>query len=200
MLDNNLREAVRRLRLDLGKTQTEFGVLIGKGLATIQRYETLVAPKGKVLLRLEKLARENRLDECAKTFRDALLAELGLDQQNTDLRPLPFPRTGGVIVASPDTPVHLNRIAAIGQLERETQWPGDSGERARKEMKLVDRGLERVLGDLLIGGRAPTEQDRAAAIVRLHRDGIQPGKIAKKLNVPIAVVDAIVSAYGDKRQ
>ena len=55
-MSQHIREAVKQLRLALGKTQTEFGQMIGKGLATIQRYETLVAPKGKTLRELENLS------------------------------------------------------------------------------------------------------------------------------------------------
>ena len=71
----------------LGKTQTEFGTLLGKGIATIQRYETLVPPKGKVLAQLEQLAHAHGYDEYAAIFRTALAVELGI--QGSEIKPRP---------------------------------------------------------------------------------------------------------------
>jgi len=199
MSNEKLREAVKRLRFDLGKTQTEFGVLIGKGLATVQRYETLVPPKGKVLLRLERLAREKGFYECADIFREALLVELGLNQSNTEELP-PFPRMAtGVFMGGPDTPEHDNKIAALLQLMRETQWQGASGELAQKEMKIVDRALHRVrdmLSDISAADR--TNQDRADAVVRLHRRGLKPAEIAETLRMREEAVQLLLSAAGEE--
>src|SRR3954463_13181570 len=84
---DELRAAVRGLRRALAKTQTEFGTLIGKSLPTIQRYEALVPPKGKVLFTLESIAREKRFDEYARAFRDAIRAELGVELPAAPLDP-----------------------------------------------------------------------------------------------------------------
>jgi transcriptional regulator with XRE-family HTH domain len=199
MSSDTLREAVKRLRNDLGKTQTEFGVLIGKGLATIQRYETLVPPKGKVLLRLERLAREKGFNECADVFREALLADLGLNQPNTEELPLPFPRMGGVVVAGPETSEQENRVAALNQLMRESLRPGAPGEQARKEIKIVDRGLRRVREMLLhIGGANLDADDRTAAVVRLHRRGLKVAEIAETLGIQETAVQNLLSAAGEE--
>jgi transcriptional regulator with XRE-family HTH domain len=72
-----LRSAVRQLRMAMGKSQTEFGALIGKGLATIQRYEALVPPRGKVLSDLVLLAEQNSQPGLAALFRSALEQEIG---------------------------------------------------------------------------------------------------------------------------
>lgn len=74
---NDLKRAVRDLRAALGKTQTEFGALIGKGLATVQRYEGVVPPRGRVLVRLAALADDNSQTTLAALFRSALEEELG---------------------------------------------------------------------------------------------------------------------------
>ncbi len=78
---DSVKEAVRKLREALGKTQTEFGQMIGASLPTIQRYERLVAPKGKVLVKLEGLAREYGLEEYAGVFENALTQELGQERR-----------------------------------------------------------------------------------------------------------------------
>jgi hypothetical protein len=193
MSSENLKVMVRELREGLGKTQTEFGALIGKGLATVQRYETLVAPKGKVLVQLEKLARESGFKECADAFRGALIAELGLDRSSPDERPLPFVRVGGAIVAGPETPEEKNKVAAFCQVMRETRWPGPRGDKARKEMKLIDRGIQRVFREIVDLGRDDPEQARAAAMIRLHREGLQPTAIAKQFDAAIEFVEAVLS-------
>ena len=200
MSSENLKVMVRELREGLGKTQTEFGALIGKGLATVQRYETLVAPKGKVLVQLEKLARESGFKECADAFRGALIAELGMDREAPDERPLPFVRTGGAIVAGPETPEEENKLAAFCQLMREAKWPGPRGEQARKEMKAVDRAIQRLLRELTNLGRAKPEEARAAAIIRLYLEGVQPKAIVEKLNGSIEDVEAVLSLYMEADQ
>jgi transcriptional regulator with XRE-family HTH domain len=90
--NDDLRAAVRGLRLALGKTQTEFGALIEKSLPTIQRYESVVPPRGKVLLKLERLARGNCFDEHAQSFREALRADLGLDLPDIAATSHPVPK------------------------------------------------------------------------------------------------------------
>jgi hypothetical protein len=200
MSSENLKVTVRQLREGLGRTQTEFGALIEKGLATVQRYETLVPPKGKVLVRLEKLARENGFTEYADAFRGALIAELGMDRETPDERPLPFARTGGAIIAGPETPEEENKVAAFCQVMREAKWPGPRGEKARKEMKQIDQGIQRVLRELINAGRAKPDEARAAAIIRLHRDGLQPKVIAEKLNASVEQVEAVLSFGMEKHQ
>ncbi|MBS1830568.1 MAG: hypothetical protein JST93_35025 [Acidobacteria bacterium] len=58
-------------------TQTEFGRLLGKSLNTIQRYETLVAPKGRALAELAALASRHGRKELELLFTGALNEELG---------------------------------------------------------------------------------------------------------------------------
>lgn len=195
MSSANLKVMVRQLREGLGKTQTEFGALIGKGLATVQRYEALVPPKGKVLVGLEKLARENGFMEYADAFKDALIAELGMDRPRTEESPIPFVRTGGVVIAGPETPEAENKLAAFCQLMRETNWPGPRGKMARKEMKLVERGIQRMLRELTNLGRAKPEEARAAAIIRLYFGGVQPKEIAEKLSASMEEVEEALSLH-----
>ena len=57
-------------------SQTEFGRVVGKSLNTIQRYETLVPPKGAVLLRLAGVATEHGQPDLAKKFRNAFDREM----------------------------------------------------------------------------------------------------------------------------
>jgi len=71
--------AVRDLRSALNKTQTEFGRMIGKGLATIQRYETLVPPKGEALTQFANLAQNLQRFDLANIFLRTLAAEIGID-------------------------------------------------------------------------------------------------------------------------
>jgi hypothetical protein len=75
--DKRIRVAVQELRSRLGLTQTEFGGRIGKGLASVQRYELLAPPKGPVLIQLMNLASEMNETSIAEIFRSALSLQLG---------------------------------------------------------------------------------------------------------------------------
>lgn len=72
-----VRDAVLELRTRLKLTQTQFGNIIGKGLATVQRYETLVAPKGTVLNKLMILSAEHNHQDITGTFGRAFSEEFG---------------------------------------------------------------------------------------------------------------------------
>lgn len=72
----DLKSAVKELRTKLGLSQTEFGRLIGKSIATIQRYETLVPPQGKVLSDLSTLAFLNGESRLAQVFTEALRVQM----------------------------------------------------------------------------------------------------------------------------
>jgi hypothetical protein len=87
-IDSNkrVRLAVLDLRNRLGLTQTQFGGRIGKGLASVQRYENLVPPSGAALVQLMTLAAEIKEASLAEVFRSALSKELGYD--------VPLPRLG----------------------------------------------------------------------------------------------------------
>ena len=83
MSRDDLRAAVRDLRRSIRRpdgnpiSQTEFARLVGKTLNTIQRYETLVPPRGAVLAQLAKVAEENGRDDLSGVFFKALHDELG---------------------------------------------------------------------------------------------------------------------------
>ncbi len=71
LLPADVRKAVRELRTAFGQTQTEFAGTVGRSLPTIQRWETLVEPKGNALLRLAKIAQDSRQPQLTQTFRKA---------------------------------------------------------------------------------------------------------------------------------
>jgi hypothetical protein len=126
---NDLKRAVRDLRAALGKTQSEFGALIGKGLATVQRYEGVVPPKGKVLGQLAALALENSQLTLAALFRSALDEELGgLQASVTSLR------------------MQQHMLQAIGlltQLENELPMPEEAiKKRTRQAVELLRSGMK----------------------------------------------------------
>lgn len=202
--DTSLRRAVRGLRLALGKTQTEFGALIGKSLPTIQRFETLVPPRGKILLKLETLARESRLDEYAQRFRQAVRDDLGLDLPEIEVSPVgvPFPIMLGPHIPEPTTDEQKRTHDALQALFHAAQWPGKAGERARKDLKLVVRGLRRTRLQLEEGDQSETQvlADRVAALTRLTRDGMAPEQIAEKMHMSKAEVDFLLSEYGGGRK
>ena len=85
--DKRLRAAVLVFRTRLGLTQTQFGALLGKGVATIQRWELLVAPKGNALAKLIRLADLKKQPDLSELFRLAMSAELGMD---VHLAPMTF--------------------------------------------------------------------------------------------------------------
>jgi transcriptional regulator with XRE-family HTH domain len=203
MAGHSLRAAVRGLRLALGKTQTEFGTMIGKSLPTIQRYETLVPPKGKTLLKLERLASEKRFDEYARTFREALRRDLGLDlpDMSASAVEVPFPIVVSHYVGGPKTEEQRQTHDALQALLCQAEWPGVVGEHARKDLKTVDRGLRRVRLQLEEAGEgAYVTADRVRAVVRLVRDGIPPINIAEKLDISTQEVEFLLALYGEKRK
>jgi transcriptional regulator with XRE-family HTH domain len=77
MNDEKVRNGVKQLRTILGLTQTELGMKIGRSLATIQRFESLVAPKGEALVQLMKLAADAGAPHLVLLFQSSLAVELG---------------------------------------------------------------------------------------------------------------------------
>jgi transcriptional regulator with XRE-family HTH domain len=77
MKTTDLKKTLKEFRHALGKTQTEFAQLLGKALPTVQRYEAVAAPKGRVLAELEEMAHEHGLEDYACAFGFALSAEIG---------------------------------------------------------------------------------------------------------------------------
>jgi hypothetical protein len=177
MSSANVRDAVRRLRGGLGKTQTAFGELIGKGLATVQRYETLVPPKGKVLVQLEKLALESGFDECAKIFRNELRNELGLTSQRDEVPPPP-----GLTLFQPMRPENPEEEAMVFDvlgLMRQSPTP-PVAELVRRDMNRLKLATawHRAMRENAIR-MALTDSDREKAILELHAKGQPVATIAK---------------------
>jgi transcriptional regulator with XRE-family HTH domain len=217
MSNSDLKETVKRLRLALGTTQTEFGVLIGKGLATVQRYETLVPPKGKVLVRLQKLAQDNGLDECAVIFRNALLNELGIGLQNDEVRPPGADSVG--FYAYPQTPEEEAMVFDVLFVMRKARnttppcnsWLRDDREQAKKELKALLKATKRARADRIESvEEGQLDEDLTAAIVRLHNLGMPPPEISERLKSsrhitvhtddgPLPKVQAVLAEYEKKK-
>lgn len=202
MSTDELRAAVKNLRLALGKTQTEFGAMIGKSLPTIQRYESLVPPKGRILLKLEALAREKKFDEYAQTFRAAIRTDLGLDMPDMAANPVEinFPTVVGPHIAEPKSQEHRKMHDTLQALLCQAEWPGNVGDEARKELKLINRALRRVriqLEDAFPG--AYVTADRVRAVVQFVREGMSPESIAKKLELSNQQVESLLSLYREER-
>jgi transcriptional regulator with XRE-family HTH domain len=216
MSNDDVKSAVRRLRLALEKTQTEFGALIGKGLATVQRYETLVPPKGKVLVRLQRLAESKGVDECAVIFRDALLDELGVGGlQSDEVRPPAAVSVG--FYAHPQTPEEEEMVFDVLQVMREarsTSVPPNSSVQLRRDQAIANVKLlkkatksartERV--EAVEFGQA--NEDQKAAIVRLFESGKSASAIEDELSLrghrvwtsggPVSMVDAVLAEHKKK--
>jgi transcriptional regulator with XRE-family HTH domain len=177
MSNSDLKETVKRLRLALGKSQTKFGALIGKGLATVQRYETLVPPKGKALVQLEKLASESGFDECANIFRNALRDELGLTSQRDEVPPPPG--LDGFQPMRPQNPEEEAMVFDVLALMRQSPTP-PVAELVRRDMKRLKLATEwpRAMREQAIR-MAVTESDREKAILELHAKGQPVATIAK---------------------
>ncbi len=74
---DDVRLAVKKLRLLLGKTQADFAREIGKSIPTVQRYEGLVPPAGEALVQFMKLADAHGHLDLAAIFQRAISKELG---------------------------------------------------------------------------------------------------------------------------
>ena len=125
---SDLRAAVRQLRTAMGKSQTEFGALIGKGLATIQRYETLVPPRGKVLPDLVLLAEQNSQPVLAALFRSALEQEIG-----------------GLRAALGIGKFQQAVVAAIIQLQQLRRTLPRNPEAIQRKLKVIEAQLEKAV-------------------------------------------------------
>ena len=77
MENRDLMAAVRKLRDELGLTQTEFAAKIGRGMSTVQRWEQVVPPKGEALVQLMKLADASGHPALAAVFQEAISRQLG---------------------------------------------------------------------------------------------------------------------------
>jgi len=75
---HSVSRALIELRKLLGETQQQFASRLGTAITTIARYETSRPPRGRVLARLEQIARSEGHTNCARTFRSALERELGV--------------------------------------------------------------------------------------------------------------------------
>jgi transcriptional regulator with XRE-family HTH domain len=198
-VDNKVvvRETVKRLRLALGDTQQAFANRLGLAISTVVRYELTRAPRGRALVQFAELAMANGLDDCAKVFRNALL--LGLGVSPTDVGALPFPQVSGVLIAGAETTEQRNIFAAVVQLMREAEWPGPTGDQARREFKQLTRAIKRVQQEIMEAGSVDPSQDQNAAIIRLHRRGVDPAKIAAQLNIEKDRVESLLSVFQEKR-
>jgi len=74
----DVRKAVRALRTSLKETQQTFSKRLAVGIATAVRYELTLAPHGRMLAKLARIAEEEGFPTQAEVFRDALNQELGL--------------------------------------------------------------------------------------------------------------------------
>lgn len=148
MSTKDLRGAVRELRVALGRTQTQFGQLIGKGLATIQRYETLVPPKGAVLAMLGRLAEENGRHDLSVIFHSALAEELGESPESS---------------SHLDDAVWIQAIKTLRQHDPET-W--------NKIGKIVSDALQR----LIRKESDPIRYNQLETVVVLVRKSVSPAR------------------------
>jgi len=186
MSSTDLRKTVRKLRDALDKSQQEFGQMIGKGLATIQRYETLVPPRGSVLTRLEMLALEHGFDEYASEFRTALAEELGRA-----------------------VPQILPRLPIPPKVEFDLT-PADDDERALLAMTLFIRRNPKCVGDLralkrIFARWTPQVAEKLegyrktlalwTAIGRCMLQGDPPVEIARKFNIPDDILERLLEVY-----
>jgi len=83
-LSLRVRRAVRELRFRVGETRQQFADRLSIGIATVNRYELTSSPHGRMLVKLARIAEENRLPVLAQIFDRALNEELGLPPR-TDL-------------------------------------------------------------------------------------------------------------------
>jgi hypothetical protein len=92
----------------------------------IYQYELLTPPKGKVLFNLERLARDNRFDEYAQTFREAIRDEFGVELPGVAPSPteLLFASVTGIPVSGSKTPEQKMMHDALQTLMEQTDWPG----------------------------------------------------------------------------
>jgi transcriptional regulator with XRE-family HTH domain len=115
-----LMEAVRKLREQMGLTQTQFAGILGRGMSTIQRWEQVVPPRGPSLAKLARVANEAGRPDIAATFERALAAELG--EQSGAATPVAMVWVDTLNEIRQDAPAKFDRIiggmaAAIEQVK-----------------------------------------------------------------------------------
>jgi transcriptional regulator with XRE-family HTH domain len=193
-----LMETVRRLRVGLGDTQQQFANRLQLAISTVVRYELSRPPRGKALAQLKRVATDNGLDECAKVFHDALLDDVRDDLKEVEVRDTPVIRTSGLVPSKPQSEEEQRMVNALLYVMREADGPGVMRDTARAEMKLVKQGLRRLMmfeRDAILGPQSV--EDRAAAMIRLHRDGMRAEQIAKKLKLTTSEVQLILHMEGE---
>lgn len=152
-----LMEAVKELRTGLGLTQTQLGHRIGKSLAAVLRYETLRAPKGKVLHQLYRLAESEGYPMLALTFRSALNEELGGGLLPREARTFtPVPEEDGLVL-------HLMFVEPDALREERRTWDQLS-ERIKSAVRTVARDHSITV-------------DECVLTLRLYFSGLSPENI-----------------------
>ncbi len=178
-----LKRAVRDLRTRLKLTQTEFGGRLGKGLATIQRYENLVPPKGRVLGRLRHLAQVHNHLDLAELFDEALSEAYGTKTDAVALTPLAL---------------LIGRAAQAASLARSHNDP----RAVEEELRLADAALEQAME--WSGALPPIDEsdndDKVRAAVRELRTRLQSTQteFGKSLGKGLATIKRYESLVAPK--
>jgi transcriptional regulator with XRE-family HTH domain len=137
--------AVKELRSILQMSQQALAVKLNVAVRTVARWETGVAPKGKALAMLLRLALEAGTDETASVFQvfnEALKEELSVNVSNT--------------LAAPETELEKALTCSLIILMRvdPSQWP--EGENpVHAVIREVDNGMEKLV-ELTSGGLSLT--------------------------------------------
>ena len=158
-------------------------------------------PKGKILLKLESLARTNHFDEYAQTFREAIREDLGLEMAaeppsqepvRLDLmKPSPVDAPLGWFLIAP--PKYRTLFDALRVVSERSDKPGRVGASARKQLAAVTRAMRPTLLELEeLEAANQAIADQAAAVTRLSCEGLSRDEIARKLGIGRKQVEKIL--------
>ena len=203
MTDNKkVMQAVRDLRSQLGRTQTQFAEMINVGMSTVQRYEQLVPPKGRILVRLMELAEQHGYVTEARVFANALAEEL--DARGASNRPLGM-LLGG-IPAEKWVPFQTLAGSLYGHVFSSTidVQPGDEAGQAVKSFIEKRKGalraamapsLEYYFESVLTDDEHQSSSLHSKVLERLYR-GEQPEAIAADLKIDESEVSQMAVEFG----
>lgn len=119
-----------------------------------------------------------KLDRLARSVADLVALSATLKKKKVELKVLNM----NLDTASPTGKLMLNLLGAIAEFERELML-----ERQRE-------GIERAKAEGRYKGRAPTAQRKAAEVLRLRREGVQPIEIVRQTGISRASVFRILKA------
>lgn len=178
---------VRKLRKALGDTQQSMAERLGIAIATMVRYESIRAPRGRALKQFEELALAHKFQAYADVFAHALALELGGTPS-----PMPTGSSSGEWLAafavSNLSPEETTLHSALQRAIRDPTY-AKVIEKVRKTLAPIAAEIELKIEEQQI------LNDQGHAAMKLIADGKSDAEILAKVNLPPTSLELLRIAH-----